>query len=347
MSICCVSVYFFWEIIMRKNILITLVLLFLFTASAYASLDYTFFLDKVISGPYKFYKNADNAHILINTETMFQDEDLKAMMLEIAPTILLLDSRQTIQYVIIECAAAKDDSKKSAKLNTEDLLNRFKGDISLAELLSRIEITQGGSSAALNRTVQGTADLSGSAESLELPVDEENIQKIKERQALQTKAMSLLQQGQAANASGYYAQAAQYLKEALSINANLHECYYELGLAYYGVKDYDNAVSYAKKYLNFKPSEKKGYMLLGQVYSVKADWQKAFTAYKNAAVLTDELSQYVTGVGNVTGAQVTALENHIKGNSGDIAAKVKLALCCEAKGEFKKGVMVWQGLLGE
>ncbi|MFH1454070.1 MAG: hypothetical protein ABIH00_08870 [Armatimonadota bacterium] len=331
---------------MKKNIVIIIMLfvfLFIALSSARASLDYTFFLDKVIEGPYKFYKNQSSAYIFIEPEEMLHDEDIKYMMLEIGSTVLLLDSRQTVKYITIDCASKKDNLLKKASMDTLDLLNRFKGDISLAELLSRIDIK----TTDFNKVDIEKPPVTDENGKVELPVDTENIEKIRERQAIQRKALSYMESGQAAVASGYYTEAINYLEKALAINANLHECYYELGLAYKGIKDYNNAALNAKKYINFKPSEKKGYLLLARLYVIEGDWQSAFTSYKDAARASDEFSEYVVPVNSVTYSQINQLRSHIEKNPNDFSAVVKLALCYEAKGQFKNGVMIWQRLFEE
>lgn len=329
---------------MKKNIIIAVfIFVFLcgFISYAQATLDYTTFLDKVINVPYKFHKTQDSAYIYIEPDAVLQDEDLKYMMLEVSSTILLLDSRQTVKYVTIDCASQKENYLKKATLDTLDLLSRFKGDISLAELLSRISVKI----TDFKEPAQKISP-SGGPDYKELPIDAQNLENIKERQERQRKALSLLEDGRSLNASGQYKGAVDYLKEALGINLNLHECYYELAFAHNGLGDYDNAVSYAKQYINFKPSEKKGYMILGQVYAVQKNWQRAFTAYKSAAEFSDEASKYVNNkIGKVTSKEIAALESYTQQHPDDISAAVKLALCYEAKGRFKDGVAIWQRLL--
>lgn len=326
---------------MKKNIIIIIfIFLFLigFASSARASLDYTFFLDKVIGVPYKFAKTQDKVSIFITPDVMIQDEDIKYMMLEVSSMVLLLDSRQTVKYVVIDCTAVKEKYNKTATLDTQDLLGRFKGDISLAELLSRISIITG----MVESTGYIKQETTGPKE---LPVDEENIAKIKERQAREAKAVSLLEDGKLKNSSGYYNDAVNNLKEALDINLNLYECYYELGFAYFKLGAYDDAADFTKKYIGFKPQEKKGYILFGDIYLQQELWQKAFTAYKSAAQNSDDLKKYMTSPGKVSGNTINALEDYIFSHPDDIAALIKLALCYEAKGNFEKAAAVFKKIL--
>lgn len=327
---------------MKKNIIIIIfifLLLICFASSARASLDYTFFLDKVINEPYRFAKTQDKVSIFITPDAMIQDEDLKYMMLEVSSMVLLLDSRQTVKYVVIDCTAVKEKYNKTATLDTQDLLGRFKGDISLAELLSRIAIITGMAESTSYIKQETTCPK-------ELPVDEENITKIKERQAREAKAISLLEQAKNQNDLGYYSDAVNNLKEALDINLNLHDCYYELGFAYFKLRAYDNAADFTKKYISFKPQEKKGYTLFGDIYLQQELWQKAFTAYKSAAQNSDDLKKYMISPGKVSGGAINALEDYIFSHPDDNAALVKLALCYEAKGNFEKAAMVLKKALG-
>lgn len=328
---------------MKKNIVIV-ILVFVFlcgaASSAWASLDYTFFLDKVIGVPYKFAKTEDKVTIFIAPDLMIQDEDIKYMMLEVSSMVLLLDGRQTVKYVVIDCTSVKEKYAKVATLDTQDLLSRFQGAISLAELLSRINITTGmvESAASIKQEVTG---------SKELPVDEENIAKIKERQALMSKADSLLEDAKLKNSSGYYNDAVNSLREALNINSSLHECYYELGFAYFKLNSYGDAENFAKKYIGFKPEEQKGYVLLGDIYFEQELFQKAFTAYKSAAQNSETLKKYMISPGKVSDSAINALEDYTRSNPGDAAASVKLALSYEAKGNFEKSAAVLRKVLGE
>jgi tetratricopeptide (TPR) repeat protein len=92
-------------------------------------------------------------------------------------------------------------------------------------------------------------------------------------------------EGVAASAAGNFDEAIAKFNEALKTNPQCADCYYNIGVANIGKKDYDKAEEAYKKAIEVKPSPD-AYNGLASVYTTQRKFDQAQEAGKKAAELT-------------------------------------------------------------
>jgi tetratricopeptide (TPR) repeat protein len=92
-------------------------------------------------------------------------------------------------------------------------------------------------------------------------------------------------EGVAASAAGNFDEAIAKFNEALKTNPQCADCYYNIGVASIGKKDYDKAEEAYKKAIEVKPSAD-AYNGLASVYTTQRKFDQAQEAGKKAAELT-------------------------------------------------------------
>jgi tetratricopeptide (TPR) repeat protein len=108
--------------------------------------------------------------------------------------------------------------------------------------------------------------------------------------AEQQKKMSELQTafdaGVAASKAQNYDEAIASFQKATTVAPNCHDCYYNIGYAYFQKKDYANAEAAYKKATEVKPDYVEAWNALANVYNVEKKLDEALAASNKAAELS-------------------------------------------------------------
>jgi tetratricopeptide (TPR) repeat protein len=97
--------------------------------------------------------------------------------------------------------------------------------------------------------------------------------------------------GVAASKAQNYDEAIASFEKAIAMAPNCHDCYYNIGYAYFQKKDYDKAETAFKKATEIKPDYAEAWAALANVYNVEKKLDEALAASNKAA----ELSQAPLG----------------------------------------------------
>ena len=129
-------------------------------------------------------------------------------------------------------------------------------------------------------------------------------------------------EGVAASAAGNFDEAIAKFNEALKTNPQCADCYYNIGVANIGKKDYDKAEEAYKKAVEVKPSAD-AYNGLASVYTSQRKFDQAQEASKKAAELT------ATTPGGAVSPDAAYNQGVVLWNAGKIA---------EAKAAFEQAI---------
>lgn len=129
-------------------------------------------------------------------------------------------------------------------------------------------------------------------------------------------------EGVAASAAGNFDEAIAKFNEALKTNPQCADCYYNIGVANIGKKDYDKAEEAYKKAVEVKPSAD-AYNGLASVYTTQRKFDLAQEASKKAAELT------ATTPGGAVSPDAAYNQGVVLWNAGKIA---------EAKAAFEQAI---------
>ncbi len=96
------------------------------------------------------------------------------------------------------------------------------------------------------------------------------------------KAEELIVEGFQYYKVGKYNLAISKYEEAIQADPEFSGAYYELAVTYYAMKEYDKAISYAKKVIKMKKgSESLSYVLIGNIYDIQGKYSKAIKTYNS------------------------------------------------------------------
>ena len=132
--------------------------------------------------------------------------------------------------------------------------------------------------------------------------------------------------GVAASQAGQPDEAIAKFNEALLINPQCADCYYNIGFAYGQKKEYDKAEESYKKAIELKPAYPEAYSALANIYNTQRKFDEAAAANTKATELGG-------AGGGATGGNAEALYNQgvILWNSGKVA---------DAKKQFEAAIQV-------
>lgn len=132
---------------------------------------------------------------------------------------------------------------------------------------------------------------------------------VAQNSAEQQKRMSELQAafdaGVAASKAQNFDEAIAEFQKAATIAPNCHDCYYNIGYAYFQKKDFQNAEAAYKKATEVKPDYAEAWNALANVYNVQGKLDEALAASNKAA----ELSGGAAGAAGGGGGSAAALYN--------------------------------------
>jgi len=98
-------------------------------------------------------------------------------------------------------------------------------------------------------------------------------------------AMQQHQEGTKLMLEKKYQKAILFLKEAIALNPEFSEAYYNLGLSYERLGEYKDAIKYLNEALKLSPDDANAYYVLGYVYYQKKKYKQAVKAFEHAARL--------------------------------------------------------------
>ena len=82
-----------------------------------------------------------------------------------------------------------------------------------------------------------------------------------------------------------YQKAIVFLKEAIALNPEFSEAYYNLGVSYERLGEYKDSIKYLNEALKLSPDNANAYYALGYVYYQKKKYKQAVEAFEHAARL--------------------------------------------------------------
>ena len=80
--------------------------------------------------------------------------------------------------------------------------------------------------------------------------------------------------------------------EIIKINPKDAKAYYNMGVAYEKLKDYENAINSYKKAIKINPNYDKAYYNMGVAYGKLKDYENAINSYKKAIEIDPKLTEY-------------------------------------------------------
>ena len=104
-------------------------------------------------------------------------------------------------------------------------------------------------------------------------------------------------QGNAALDSNDYDKAIECYNNAIAVDSNYFDAYYNLGLAYANKQDYDKAIEYFNKALTINDKDTSIYFILGDLYTDKQDYGKAIESYKKGIRLNPNAPDVYSNLG--------------------------------------------------
>ncbi|HVX67784.1 MAG TPA: tetratricopeptide repeat protein [Bryobacteraceae bacterium] len=139
-----------------------------------------------------------------------------------------------------------------------------------------------------------------------------------------------------------YSVALEFLKAIEARFKGLAEYQYNLGLAYYGTRDYPNAIAAFEGALRIEPGMDLAYFFLGNTYAVSGELDKALPYYRKAIGLNPRNPGYYLSLGKVLAAigpekdaeAIRLFRKSLELHPGDSAAEYALASACMRTGDF-------------
>jgi Tfp pilus assembly protein PilF len=141
-----------------------------------------------------------------------------------------------------------------------------------------------------------------------------------------------------------YSGAVNFLSAVEGRFGALPELHYTLALAYYGLRQYRQAIASLEKLIDLEPNHDLGYYYLGNSYRGCGDLAKAEEFYRKAIALNPRKARYLASLGTLLlqarGAHsaegVRYLEKALQLDAADVYSKFELALFYERNQDFGK-----------
>ncbi len=122
----------------------------------------------------------------------------------------------------------------------------------------------------------------------------------------------------------------------------LAEYRYNLGLAYYGTRDYTRAIEAFEKAIQIDPKMDLAFFFLGNAWAVSDELDKAVVNYRKALALNPMNAGYCLALGKILSQlgpdhdaeAIRWLRKALKLKPGDAASEFALALACERVGDL-------------
>ena len=103
----------------------------------------------------------------------------------------------------------------------------------------------------------------------------------------------------------YYAKVISYFTEAIRIDPNDANAYYNRGNAYYDKREYDRAISDFNQVLKIDPNDAKAYYNRGAAYCQKEDYNKAWDDICKAQKLGYQINpEFLEALRRVSGKEI-------------------------------------------
>jgi tetratricopeptide (TPR) repeat protein len=160
------------------------------------------------------------------------------------------------------------------------------------------------------------------------------------------KAQDLLEEGFQYFSLGKYNLAISKYEEAIQVDPQFSGAYYELAYTYYAIKEYDKAISYAKKVIKMKKgNESLSIVLIGNIYDIQGKYSKAIKTYHSGIKTypNDHMLYFNLGVTyynhkDYKNAQTNFIES-IKINPRHASSHVYLGWSLDAQNQSFKAIL--------